>query len=238
MHESPHAFPFVQILQQPTCPPTTVLTPQSAGMKVAGTAKTKTAMTMKSHRVVISCPFLTPDACGGHTDLLPLLHRGRRPRPPHAPPLEDIDLRPPSAEDAWDPGVRSCAGVLFPLIMMTFIFIFHRELLEKLRTIPTFVSFFSALIIGLFVMIVMFLAARYPAAPVTELVLPGSFSLLVFSHASLPGNQMLSYAPWFSENGKRRHNPFEEHSLAASDRRRVSCHLHCAVMSSPAPWPD
>ncbi len=91
------------------------------------------------------------------------------------------------------PGVRSFAGILLPLIMVTFIFIFQRELLEKLGTIPLFVSVFAALVVGLIVMFAVQLYARSPTVPITELVLSGSFSLLVFSYASLRGNAMLSY---------------------------------------------
>jgi hypothetical protein len=91
------------------------------------------------------------------------------------------------------PGVRSLAGILFPLIMVTFVFIFQRELLERLGTIPLFVSFAAALILGVLVMVVVQVYARSPTVPVTELVLSGSFSLLVFSYASLRGNKMLSY---------------------------------------------
>lgn len=90
-------------------------------------------------------------------------------------------------------GVRSFAGALLPLILVTFIFIFQRELLEKLGKIPTLVSFAGSLIIGVIVMAVIRSFADSRSIPVTELVLSGSFSLLVFSYVSLEGNKMLSY---------------------------------------------
>ncbi len=90
-------------------------------------------------------------------------------------------------------GIRSFAGVLLPLIIVTFIFIFQKELLEKLGKIPTLFSFFASLIIGIVVMVVVRLFAYFSVVPITELVLSGSFSILVFSYVSLRGNNMLSY---------------------------------------------
>jgi len=90
-------------------------------------------------------------------------------------------------------GVRSFAGVLLPLIMVTFISIFQKELLEKLGKIHTLISFFISLIIGIVVMIVVQSFGHYSTVPITELVLSGSFSILVFSYVSFRENKMLSY---------------------------------------------
>ena len=90
-------------------------------------------------------------------------------------------------------GIRSFAGVLLPLIMVTFIFVFQKELLEKLGKIPALISFFASLIIGIVVMVVVRAFAYSSAVPVTELVLSGSFSILVFSYVGLRENKMLSY---------------------------------------------
>lgn len=87
-------------------------------------------------------------------------------------------------------GMRSFAGVLFPLVLVAFIFIFQRDLLERLGKVPTLAAYAFSLVIGLVVMIVL---AWSPAVPIKELVLSGSFSLLVFSHVSLRGNAMLAY---------------------------------------------
>lgn len=87
-------------------------------------------------------------------------------------------------------GMRSFAGVLFPLVMVAFVFIFQRELLARLGRVPTLAAYVFSLIIGVFVMIVI---AWSPAVPVKELVLSGSFALLLFSHVSLRGNAMLAY---------------------------------------------
>jgi hypothetical protein len=89
-------------------------------------------------------------------------------------------------------GVRSLSGVLLPLILITFIFIFQKELLERLGKIPTLISFSTSLAIGVAVMMVIHFVDSQ-AVPITELVLSGSFSILVFSYVSLEGNKMLSY---------------------------------------------
>ncbi len=91
------------------------------------------------------------------------------------------------------PGIRSFAGFLLPLIMVTFIFIFQKELLEKLGKIPTIINFFALLILGIVVMIVVRFLGYSSTVPITELVLSSSFSILVFSYVSLRENKMLSY---------------------------------------------
>lgn len=90
-------------------------------------------------------------------------------------------------------GIRSFAGILLPLIIVTFIFIFERELLEKLGKIPTLISLFASLIVGIIVMVLIRFFAHSSAVPITELVLSGSFSILVFSYVSLRENKMLSF---------------------------------------------
>jgi hypothetical protein len=76
---------------------------------------------------------------------------------------------------------------------VTFIFIFQRELIEKLGKIPIILSFTISLLVGLLVMVVIGYFFRGQSVPVTELVLSGSFSILVFSYVSLQGNEILSY---------------------------------------------
>jgi hypothetical protein len=91
------------------------------------------------------------------------------------------------------PGIRSFTGVLFPLIIVTFIFAFRKELLEKLGRINTLFSFIISLIIGMVVMLVVRFLAFFSPIPITELVLSGSFSILLFSYVNLRENKMLSY---------------------------------------------
>lgn len=90
-------------------------------------------------------------------------------------------------------GIRSFAGVLLPLVVITFIFIFQRELLETLGRIPTLLSFAGAFGAGFLVMLAIQTVGRASGIPVTELVLSASFSLLVFSYATLREMKMLSY---------------------------------------------
>ena len=90
-------------------------------------------------------------------------------------------------------GIRSFAGCLLPLILVTFIFIFQRDLLERLGKISTLLSFIISLFIGVLLMVVIGSLANNQSIPITELVLSGSFSILVFSYVSLEGNKMLSY---------------------------------------------
>jgi hypothetical protein len=90
-------------------------------------------------------------------------------------------------------GIRSFAAVLLPLIVVTFIFIFQRELLERLGRRPTLLSFSASLIAGIAAMAIVRFCAYSTIVPVSELVLSGSFSILVFSYVSLQENKMLSY---------------------------------------------
>lgn len=90
-------------------------------------------------------------------------------------------------------GIRSTAAVLLPLSLVTFVFIFQREWLAKLGTLSPFMSFAIAMLVGLVVMFVIRLYAR-SAAPISELVLSASFSLLVFSHANLRGEKISAYS--------------------------------------------
>ena len=92
-------------------------------------------------------------------------------------------------------GVRSFAGVLFPLIIMTFIYIFNRELLTHLGKLNVPVSFIGSLIWGIIVMVVIrFFGPMYSASiPISELILSGSFSILIFSYVQGAQSKLLSY---------------------------------------------
>ena len=96
--------------------------------------------------------------------------------------------------DGFRPGIRSFAAVLFPLSLVTFIFIFQKGWLTRLGALSAFASFLVSMLIGLIIMVAIRLYARSSAAPVTELVLSASFSLLVFSHASLRGQTISAYS--------------------------------------------
>jgi len=111
-------------------------------------------------------------------------------------------------------GIRSFAGVLLPIIIVTFIALFQKELLRCLGKIPTLVSFFISLFIGIIVMDVVHIFAgasqfaitsliiklppqdifdKFSLIPIIELVLSGSLSILVFSYIRLKENRLLSY---------------------------------------------
>lgn len=92
-------------------------------------------------------------------------------------------------------GVRSFAGALLPLVLVTFIFMFRSHLLETLfgrLNVP--VSAGVSFIVGLAVMgIARVFASIQSVVPVAELLLSGSFSLLVFSYIHIPEKKILAY---------------------------------------------
>ncbi len=96
------------------------------------------------------------------------------------------------------PGVRSFAGGLLPLIAMSFIFVFKKDMLRKFGKINVVVSFFISLVWGgILMFLVELLSNVYLGIPMIEIVLSASFSVLVFSYVSLYGdekrNKVLAY---------------------------------------------
>jgi hypothetical protein len=91
-------------------------------------------------------------------------------------------------------GVRSFAGVILPLIIMTYIFIFQKDLIAILGKINTILSFFISLFWGFLVMVLIsILSTSTSGIPIKEIILSGSFSILVFSYVSIRENKMLSF---------------------------------------------
>jgi len=90
-------------------------------------------------------------------------------------------------------GVRSFTGVLFPIITVTFIFVFQRELLEELAKIRALTGYLISLLVGIGLMQMVRSLGHSSTVPITELALSGSFSMLVFSYVSVEGNRILSY---------------------------------------------
>ena len=82
-------------------------------------------------------------------------------------------------------GVQSLAGALLPLIIANFILIFNRDLITYFAKINNLIGFSSAMIWGFIVMVVIrfFGSMNVTPIPISELILSGSFSILVFSHA-------------------------------------------------------
>lgn len=89
------------------------------------------------------------------------------------------------------PGVRSLAGVLLPLIVVTFMFVFQKARLEKLGE-PNVLKwgFYASVVTGFGAMALIRFFGRMP---VTEVVLSGIFSALVFSYASIRENKVFAY---------------------------------------------
>ena len=97
-------------------------------------------------------------------------------------------------DSGFRPGIRSFAAVLLPLSLVTFVYVFQRVWLARLGTMAAAGAFLIALVVGLIIMAAIQLYARTSPAPITELVLSASFSLLVFSHATIRWNQISAYS--------------------------------------------
>ncbi len=96
-------------------------------------------------------------------------------------------------ENGLYPGIRSSASALLPVIIVSFLFIFHKEVLELLGMVPAVMAFLLSMIAGIVLMVVIRFFAHTSGIPVAELVLSGTFSILVFSSGSLKEKQVLSY---------------------------------------------
>jgi len=90
-------------------------------------------------------------------------------------------------------GIRSFSGVILPMIVVTFIFLFQKDLLEWLGKIHVLLSYALSLIIGILVMWVVSCLGSSDGVPVTEIVLSSSFSIIIFSYVFVQENKMLSY---------------------------------------------
>jgi len=88
-------------------------------------------------------------------------------------------------------GIRSFASVLLPLIVVTYIFIFQKTQLEKLGE-PSVLKwgFLASLLTGFGTMALIRFVGR---VPVTEVVLSGIFSALVFCYAGIRESKVFSY---------------------------------------------
>lgn len=91
------------------------------------------------------------------------------------------------------PGIRSLAGALLPIIIVTFIYVFRRDLLASLGRIPTLVSFLCAMATGILTLALIRGFAYSSGMPVIQVMLSGCMSILVFSYVTFEGAKMLSY---------------------------------------------
>ncbi len=93
-------------------------------------------------------------------------------------------------------GIRSLSAALFPLIIITFIHIFKRSLLSSLGKPNIWLSFISSVVWGFILMLMLRLSGDlFPSYfPLSEIILSGSFAVLVFSYAEdVENNKVLSY---------------------------------------------
>ena len=93
--------------------------------------------------------------------------------------------------DGIYPGVRSLAGVLLPLIAVTFMFVFQRVRLEKFGE-PGVLRWglLASMLVGFGAMSLIRFFGR---VPVTEVILSGMFSALVFCYAGIRENKVFAY---------------------------------------------
>jgi hypothetical protein len=83
------------------------------------------------------------------------------------------------------PGIRSFASVLFPIVVGSFLFLFNRGLIERLRAVPTVAGFAGAMLLGIAIMLALRFLAQLSAIPITELLVSACFSALVFTSGPL-----------------------------------------------------
>lgn len=91
-------------------------------------------------------------------------------------------------------GIRSLSAVLLPLVILTFVFMYQKNLFVEIGNIPTIIGFIASLLIGVVVMIVVrFLANLSFFIPFAEILLSGTLTMLVFSYISLQKSSVLAY---------------------------------------------
>jgi hypothetical protein len=88
-------------------------------------------------------------------------------------------------------GVRSFSAVLLPLMVLALLVAFKREKLKRAERVGNLWIFVGTLLIGLGVMELLSLAPT--GVPISELVLSGSFSVLLFSSVSLSRDRAMFY---------------------------------------------
>ena len=106
-------------------------------------------------------------------------------------------------KSGFDPGIRSLAGILLPLLTGSFVFVFNRDALGRLRALPAAASFSMSVATGALIMLALRFLVDHSPIPVTELLIASCVSVLVFASDSLPklafeapeaaGNQALAF---------------------------------------------
>lgn len=90
-------------------------------------------------------------------------------------------------------GIRSVCGFLLPLIAITFIFAFQRELLNEITKIPTLNSFMYSFVFTFIVMIFFTKFTSIKSIPIAEVVLSLNLFLLLFTYINVQENRILSF---------------------------------------------
>ena len=90
-------------------------------------------------------------------------------------------------------GVRSVAAVLLPSILVTFVYMFDRELFMVAEELPAPLSFLGALLVGMAALAVVRFVAELTSFPLAELLLSLCFSVLVYGCIGLHESRILSY---------------------------------------------
>lgn len=88
-------------------------------------------------------------------------------------------------------GVRSFSAVLLPLMVLALLVAFKRENLKRAERVGNIWVFVGTLVIGLGVMELLRLTPT--GVPASELILSGSFSVLLFSSVSLSRDKAMFY---------------------------------------------
>lgn len=91
-------------------------------------------------------------------------------------------------------GLRSFAGVLLPLVIASFVLFFQRPLVERLGAVSVMPAFLLSYVWGIgSLALVNWLWDQTAPVPISELILSGSFSVLILSYVVLPQAKVLSY---------------------------------------------
>jgi hypothetical protein len=93
--------------------------------------------------------------------------------------------------DSTGDGVRSFAAVLLPLMTLALLVAFRKEKLQRAERLPSIWAFFLTLVVGIGVLAL--LAITPTRIPLPELVLSGSFSVLIFSYVALSQDKAMFY---------------------------------------------
>jgi hypothetical protein len=92
--------------------------------------------------------------------------------------------------EGLQPGVRSFAAVLLPLMIMTFIAKYRPESAGKLARIPGFVAFTVMFVVAGATMQLLTFSTKVPVA---ELVLSAAFSIIVLGYVQLKRARVITY---------------------------------------------